>query len=213
MYNRRMAMRIYTGGELLCNGYLLKGENNEYVAIDAPQGFAAWALRTLPAGAKLTHLLITHQHFDHIADVAELQETTGCCVHACMPYHAELTLAENARAWGITPPKPFRVDDVIGERDTHAEWAGLAWEALHVPGHSPDSMVYALPERDELYAGDVLFEGSVGRTDFPGGSATLLAKGIRSKIMTRPPETAVYAGHGPATSVGNEKLNNPFIQG
>lgn len=197
----------------MCNGYLLRGSEGEYVAIDAPKGFAAWILRQLPEGARLAHLLITHQHFDHIADAAELQETTGCCIHACMAYDAGLTLAANAQAWGIAPPRAFRVDDVLGARDAHARWAELAWETLHVPGHSPDSIVYALPERCELYSGDVLFEGSVGRTDFPGGSAAQLARGIRSKIMTRPPATMVYPGHGPATSVGEEELNNPFIQG
>ena len=208
-----MEMKAYTGGELMCHGYLVIGEGGECVAIDAPGGFAAWALRQLPAGARLSHLLLTHQHFDHIQDAAALQQATGCAIHACMPYNEELTLARQAISWGLEPPAAFRVDDALGAHDSAADWAGLRWELLHIPGHAADGMVYALPDEMMLFAGDVLFEGSIGRTDMPGGSMAQLVSGIRSKIMTRPPETLVHPGHGPSTSVGEEELNNPFIQG
>ena len=213
MAHMAMEMKVYTGGELMCNGYLVIGKGGECVAIDAPGGFAAWVLRNLPAGARLSHLLLTHQHFDHIQDAAELQRATGCTIHACMPYDAELTLARQAASWGIPAPAPFKTDDVLGAHDSTADWAGLRWAALHIPGHAADGMVYSLPEERQLFVGDVLFEGSIGRTDMPGGSMAQLVRGIRSKIMTLPPETHVLPGHGPATSVGEEELNNPFIQG
>lgn len=208
-----MEMKVYTGGELMCNGYLVVADGGECVAVDAPGGFAAWAQRNMPAGARLTHLLLTHQHFDHIQDAAALQQATGCRIHACMPHSAELTLADHAAAWGIAQPAPFRVDDALGAHDSQAHWAGLDWQAHHVPGHSADSMVYALPGEGLLFAGDVLFEGSIGRTDLPGGSMARLVQGIRAKLLPYPPDTQVYPGHGPSTTVGEEELNNPFIQG
>lgn len=208
-----MEMKAYTGGELMCHGYLVIGEGGECVAIDAPGGFAAWAVSQLPAGARLSHLLLTHQHFDHIEDAAALQQATGCTIHACRPYNDELTLASHAASWGIPAPAPFHVDDALGTHDSTARWAGLNWAALHIPGHASDGMVYSLPEAKLLFVGDVLFEGSIGRTDMPGGSMAQLVRGIRSKIMILPPETRVLPGHGPATSVGEEELNNPFIQG
>ena len=213
LYDQLMPMQKYTGGELMCNGYLVPGENGEYVAVDAPGGFAARVQKTLPAGAKLSYLLLTHQHFDHIQDAAALQAATGCHVLACMPYSPALTLGEHALQWGITPPQPFAVSTALGERDSEHTWAGLRWRALHVPGHSADSMAYYLPELGLLFAGDVLFAGSIGRTDLPGGSMAQLVRGIGRKIMTLPPETEVHPGHGYATSVQEEALNNPFIQG
>ena len=208
-----MEMKVYSGGELMCNGYLVRGKSGEYVAVDAPDGFADWVQRRLPKGARLGHLLLTHQHFDHIQDAAALQQATGCTVHACCPYNTDLTLAKHAADWGIPAPAAFRVEDPLGSADTKADWAGLRWEALHIPGHSPDSMVYALPEEGVVFAGDVLFAGSIGRTDLPGGSMRDLVLGIRSKVMPYPPETQVFPGHGPSTTVGDEELNNPFLQG
>lgn len=204
-------MQKYTGGELLCNGYLLPGKDGEYVAVDAPAGFAKWVQSRLPSGARLGHLLLTHQHFDHIADAAALQVATGCAIHACKPYTPALTLREHAQQWGIPLPPEFRVDAAAGEQDAQATWAGLRWQLLHVPGHSADSMVYFLPDEEVLFAGDVLFAGSIGRTDLPGGSRAQLTAGIRHKLLTLPPATTVCPGHGPATSVQEEELNNPFI--
>ena len=206
-------MMVYTGGALMCNGYLVRGTGGEWLAVDAPAGFAAWAQSRLPEGARLTHLLLTHQHFDHIQDAAALHRATGCSIHAASPYTPELTLAQNARQWGIAPPEEFAVDAPAGGGDTRADWGGLRWEILHIPGHSRDSLVYVLPEEGELFSGDVLFAGSIGRSDFPGGSSADLTRGIRSKILPLPPQMRVHPGHGPSTTVGDEELNNPFLQG
>ena len=211
LYDWRMLMRKYTGGELSCNGYLLPGMNGEYVAVDAPTGFAKWVQSQLPAGARLAHLLLTHQHFDHIADAAALQAATGCAIHACRPYTPALTLCMHARQWSIPLPPAFQVDDTLGDQDSTATWAGWRWQLLHVPGHSIDSMVYYLPDADLLFAGDVLFAGSIGRTDLAGGSHAQLTAGIRRKLLTLPPATDVYPGHGPATSVQEEEINNPHL--
>ena len=198
----------YSGGALECNGYLVVGAHGECVAVDAPDGFTDWALAQLSGGKRITHLLLTHQHFDHIQDAASLQRATGCLVHAGAAY--DPALAQNALAWGIPEPESFTVDDVVPAQDVTLTLADMQWKALHVPGHAPDSLAWHATERSEVFTGDALFAGSVGRTDFPGGNARTLVENIRCKILTLDPHTAVHPGHGPGTNVGEELLNNPF---
>ncbi len=203
-------VRIYTGGPAACNAYLIKGSTG-YVAVDAPLGFADWVCKRLPEGATLTDLLITHQHFDHVQDAARLRELTGCRIHAHSAHSRELTLEDAAGRWGIEPPAPYHVDDAFGSSLTSADWGGLAWTLHHIPGHSPDGMAYHLAEKELLFVGDILFAGSIGRTDFPGGSMSTLVRGIREKLMVLEPATRIYSGHGPFTSIQEEMLNNPYL--
>ncbi len=213
MYNSgHMAVdvQIYTGGPVACNACLVRGKGG-YIAVDAPLGFADWVRRRLPEGAALTDLLLTHQHFDHVDDAARLQKLTGCRIHAHSPYSPELTLSKAASAWGLEPPPPFVVDDAFGSSAATADWGGLAWTLHHIPGHSPDGMAYQLAEEELLFVGDILFAGSIGRTDFPGGSHAALVRGIREKLLALDPATAVYSGHGPDTSLQEEMLNNPYV--
>ena len=201
----------YSGGALECNGYLVPGMQGACVAIDAPDGFSAWLLKHLPEGMRLTHLLLTHQHFDHIQDAAALKRSTGCTIISGAAYTPNLTLAQNAQAWGIPAPPPFVADSVLSTQDESFNLAGIGWQALHVPGHSPDSLAWYAPERGEVFTGDALFAGSVGRTDFAGGNARQLSESIKNKILTLDPHTLVHPGHGPGTNVGEELLNNPFV--
>ncbi len=200
----------YTGGPVACNAYLIRGEAG-YVAIDAPLGFTQWVQARLPQGAKLTELLLTHQHFDHVQDAARLQELTGCRICAHSPYSPDLTLAEAVRAWGITHPAPFRVDEMFGSSRQAANWGGLDWQLYAIPGHSPDGMAYGLEKAHCLFVGDILFAGSIGRTDFPGGSHATLVRGIREQLLGLEPATEVFSGHGPSTSIQEELLNNPYL--
>ncbi len=207
-----MELMQYSGGALGCNGYLVIGAQGEGVAIDAPEGFADWALRHIPEGTRIAHLLITHQHFDHIQDAAALQRATGCTIHAAAAYKSEYTLARQAELWGIPAPVPFTVGEVLpAEQDSTLWLGGIEWRAMHVPGHSPDSVAWYAPQHGEIFSGDALFAGSVGRTDFLGGSARQLAESLRGKILILPPHTRVHPGHGSDTSVGEELLNNPFV--
>lgn len=205
-------IQVYTGGPCACNGYLVRC-NEGYVAIDAPLGFAAWVAKKLPEGAVLTDLLITHQHFDHVQGVAELVEKYGCRVHACMPYSRELTLEElAARSWGGgLEVEPFRVDDAYGTACRALTCAGRKWKVYHIPGHSPDGVTYELEGTEQLFCGDILFAGAVGRTDFPGGSMAALIRGIRDKLLSLPHTCVVHSGHGPSTTLGEEMLNNPYL--
>ena len=206
----RVKIHVYTGGPVACNGYLLETAEG-LVAVDAPLGFADWARSRVPQGQEITHLLLTHQHFDHVQDAARLQETTGCRIHAVYPYSSMLTLQETARSWGISPVEPYRVDDAFGRGGTGGDWGGEHWQALAIPGHSSDGAAYYLEEHGLLFVGDIIFAGSIGRTDFPEGSQARLLAGIREKIMPLPPETQIMSGHGPATTLQEEMLNNPYL--
>lgn len=205
-------IQVYTGGPCACNGYLVRGTEG-YVAIDAPLGFAEWTKKKLPADAKVTDLLITHQHFDHVQGAAALAAQYGCRIHACMAYSTALTLEDLARhSWGGGfDVEPFCVDDTFGPADVQRNWGGLNWQVHHIPGHSPDGVAYELPEQEQLFCGDILFAGSVGRTDFPGGSMSSLVRGIREKLLPLPHTTTVHSGHGPNTTMGEESLNNPYL--
>lgn len=206
-----MEIKQYSSPSMGCNGYLVKAPQG-YVAVDAPEGFAAWVRRVLPEGAKVTDLLITHQHFDHVGDAAALQEQTGCTIHAAMPYSRELTLELQVRdRWGLPPVPPYRVDDVFGTVPHHAGWGGLEWDVYPISGHAADGVAYGLKAEEVVFVGDILFAGAIGRTDFPGGSTSRLVKGIRTYLMTLPPATRVFPGHGPETSIAEESLNNPYL--
>jgi glyoxylase-like metal-dependent hydrolase (beta-lactamase superfamily II) len=103
------------------------------------------------------------------------------------------------------------VDEIVSGKDT-VDACGVTWRLHHVPGHSPDSVCYHWADKNLLFGGDVLFSCSIGRTDFPGGSHALLVQGIQEKLLTLPDETLVYPGHGPHTSIGVERVDNPYLR-
>lgn len=205
-------IRVYTGGIAAANGYLIKVADNTYIAIDAPEGFADWIYSKRPQ-AKITDLLLTHQHFDHIQDAARIKERFNCQIRAHSAYDENLTLERYAReSWNMDLHIPhFEVDDLLTSDEHTGNWGGLHWMIHHIPGHSPDSIVYSLPDESLLFSGDVLFAGSIGRTDLPGGNLKLLQKGIEHKILNQAATTSIFPGHGPYTTVRNEILTNPFL--
>lgn len=199
----------FTGGFVQTNAYLVRSADNSPIVIDAPAGTAAWleSKGIVPAA-----LLLTHQHYDHVEDAAALA-AMGARVFAWKPHSPGLTLQDLMRSVGF-PVKiePFPVDVVLEGREV-LEIGGSDIGLAHVPGHSSDSVTFHFPEVAELYAGDTLFEGSIGRTDLPGGNHELLLEGIRRKLFPLPPETRVFPGHGPASSIGAERAANPFLRG
>lgn len=214
-----MEIECYTGGFFQTNGYLLTGTGGQ-VLVDAPEGVAAWLREK---GAQVEVLLLTHQHYDHVTDVAALKhEHPACRILAHSGYDIDLTLEsflQQSIGWAAKV-EPYRVDEQL-EGLGKIEAAGLEFELRHVPGHSPDSLCYFLDAAHAasagpvpwLFGGDVLFEGGIGRTDFPHGDTGLLLSGIREKVLTLPADTVVYPGHGPDTTVGDEERSNPFLNG
>jgi hydroxyacylglutathione hydrolase len=197
----------FTGGFVQTNGYLIQTPDGGHVLVDAPQGVAEW-LGEL--GVRPVALLLTHQHYDHVEGAAAVA-AMGAKVFAWAPYSTELTLEERVRSWGMPiHVEPYAVDELLEGRD-RLEIGGLAFDLAHVPGHAPDSVTFHHAESGELYSGDTLFAGSIGRADLPGGNMGQLVDGIRGKLFALPDETRVFPGHGPETTIGAERAGNPYV--
>lgn len=199
-----MKISTYTGGMVQTNGYLLETPEGNYL-IDAPAGVAEWLAGK---GVRVDALYLTHQHYDHVEDVARLRKS-GVKVCAWAAYSKELTLENHAAGWGLPEVQPYRVDELIGEGD--GIHFGRKVRVSHVPGHSPDSITFYFDDADAVFVGDALFAGSVGRCDLPGGDLDLLIDGIRKKLLVLPDHTRVFSGHGPATSIGRERIANAYL--
>lgn len=158
---------------------------------------------------KLTHILNTHLHFDHIYGNQRLHEETGAPILASSgdAYLLDSELGSGGM-WGFPKVTPFAFENI--DESTHT-FMGLTCNVLHTPGHTPGSLSFHFPDAGVVFVGDLLFYRSVGRTDFPGGSTEDLKTSITTKIFTLPPETLVYSGHGSETKVGDEALNNPYF--
>ena len=196
-------------GPMGTNCYVVRAEatSGDAVVVD-PSGDATELRLTLARlGASCKAILVTHGHWDHLLGVAELAEGTGAPVH--MAERERMLLEDPA---GFTPPgvtlRPYTPDVLLAGGET-VELAGIAFEVLAVPGHSPAHLAFHADGC--LFSGDVLFAGSVGRTDFPGSDWDTLVASIRMLVDTFPPETVVYPGHGPTTTLGAELARNPFL--
>lgn len=201
-----MRVTTFTGGLVQTNGYLVETAEGALV-IDAPLGIAAHCRR---GGIEPTALLLTHQHFDHVEDVAALARD-GVPVYAAAPPSPALTLEDGARLMGLPIAiAPYAVDHLFGH-ERELGLAGLTIELLPVPGHSPDSFVFHVALFKKLFAGDTLFAGSIGRTDLPGGDHQLLLRGIRESLFPLPGATEVLPGHGPPTTIARERAGNPYL--
>ncbi len=201
-----MKITSYTGGFAQTNGYLVETADGNLL-IDAPEGMAAWCAER---GVRVDHVLLTHQHYDHVLDAAALQEA-GAVLHALEDYSTELTLENAARAWGLPiSVVPYRIAERLDVARILSV-CGLEFQLAHVPGHAADSVTFHLPAASLVFSGDTLFAGSIGRTDLPGGSHELLLDGIARHLMMLPPETTVLAGHGPPTTICAEREENPYL--
>lgn len=206
-----LQIRSYTGGMASTNGYLLGSskDGDTCLLIDAPLGVSQWLenLDELP-----TDLLLTHQHYDHVEDVAKMV-AKGVRLHSFSPYSDDLTLEKLLQQSGIPiKVEPYKVENLL-EGKSELEAGGLQFSLEHVPGHSPDSVVFIYNgiNNGVAFGGDTLFAGGVGRADLPQGDMELLLTGIRSKLFTLPPETRVFPGHGPDTTIQAEQSTNPFL--
>ncbi len=201
-----MKISFYTGGIVQTNGYLIETPEGNLL-IDAPEGIADWITER---GVRVDDVLLTHQHYDHVADAAALK-ALGARLHALDDYSTELTLESVARSWGMPiSVTPYQIDHRF-DMSLPLELAGLKIELAHVPGHSLDSVTFHLATQGVIFSGDTLFAGSIGRTDLPGGSTELLLAGIARHITILPPDTKVYSGHGPETTIGAEMRENAYL--
>jgi hydroxyacylglutathione hydrolase len=204
-----LVVDCYELGPIGTNGYLVRAERGaaEAVVVDPGADAARLRLELADMGARCAGILITHGHWDHLGGVADLAEGTGAPVHMA---EDERTLLEDINSF--VPPgvqlKPY-TPDVLLHGGEMLELAGITFETLRVPGHSPAHLAYYADGC--LFSGDLVFAGSVGRTDLPGGDWDTLVESIRTVAERYPPETVVFSGHGPETTLGAELARNPFL--
>ncbi len=200
-------------GPLSTNCYILGCQATHRAAVIDPSWDGAAIKQKLDDdGLELTHILLTHTHFDHVGGLAELKTLTGAPIFAHQEAIPMLERTEAmAQLWGfyVDPPPP--VDELLAEGQ-RLKVGEIELEVMETPGHAPGHVTFYAPAYHLLFDGDVLFQESIGRTDFPGGSYQLLMRVIRERFMTLPDETRVLSGHGPVTTIGDERLRNPFLQ-
>lgn len=203
-----MNIRTFPLGPLDTNCHIVYHQN-QAVVVD-PGGNPAEVIRFLQENTlTLTHILNTHLHFDHTYGNKALSEATGASIYACDQDAYMLTSEMGLGGmWGMPKVEPYKYTPLTEGDYT---FMGLPCSVLHTPGHSTGSLSYYFPDAKAVFVGDLLFYRSIGRTDFPGGSLDALKESVTQKIFALPPETAVYSGHGPETSVGDELLNNPYF--
>jgi hydroxyacylglutathione hydrolase len=202
-----MNYKTFCGGIFETNCYLLKALQG-WILFDAPEGACEW-VKSIDVDLKL--LLLTHGHIDHVQDVAKIKRQFGCpigCHSLTAPMISDCEFFRNfGFALEVEPAKP----DFLVEETPSRDFLGAEFQVLEVPGHCPGSLCFFLPKDRLLVGGDVLFAGSIGRGDLPGGDIDLLVSGIRNKLFPLGDDVAVLPGHGPLTQIGIERRSNPFV--
>ena len=164
-------------------------------------------------GITVDFILLTHGHIDHAGGAAELAEALG--IEVVGPHEADKPLLDRlemqAQQWGLDGTRNVTPNRYLREGEK-LDIAGVSFDVLHCPGHSPGSVVLFAPSLKFAFMGDVLFQGSVGRTDLPGGSHEQLIEAIKTKVLPLGDDVSFLPGHGPGSTIGQEKRSNPFIQ-
>jgi hydroxyacylglutathione hydrolase len=200
--------QTFIGGIFDTNAYLIQTPEGNML-IDAPTGSSDW-IRDL--GIRIDLLVLTHGHFDHFDDAAKIKRAANCQIGFHKDSIPLVTDPDFYKDMGyLLETEPVQPDFLI-EETPQLDLCGIPFRVLLVPGHCPGSLCFYSAGDEILFDGDVLFAGSIGRTDFPGGDLPLLIRGIREKVFTLPDQTVVLPGHGPQTTIGQERRNNPFLQ-
>jgi len=207
----------FPAGPLACNCTLFICRKRQKAAVIDPSGDAEMLHRLITEqGASLEWILHTHAHFDHCLETSKLADLFE-------NDHPSIALHPDERSWFSKVSEMAAWFGIAAEPETvpithdlfdgqHLSVGDLELEVVHTPGHSEGSVCFSLTKLKLVVVGDVIFQGSIGRTDLPGGSFPVLERSIREKIYTLPDETTLIPGHGPVTSVGIEKITNPFVQ-
>jgi hydroxyacylglutathione hydrolase len=207
-------VRMFTVGPVQENCFIVRRKDAATAIIVDPGEEAEKLLQAIERlGIETVEaILVTHTHFDHIGAVAPVAAATKAPVYCPqLETHILANIMDYVPWPGFGPFESYEADQTIAGGET-LTLAGLTIEVIFTPGHSPGHVTYAIPEHEALFSGDVLFQGSVGRVDLPGGDWPTLLASIESLIATYPDETTVYPGHMGITTLGRERATNPFLR-
>ena len=194
------------------NGYIVwRDGSTTAVAIDPGNSVAPMLQLLRDEGLQVGAVLLTHAHLDHVEGVARLVRETSAPIYL---HSADRFLydhvAQQAQQFGMRVDPLPEVSHTLDHGQT-ITIGDVSYRVLHAPGHSPGHVVFLVEEAECAFVGDVVFQGSIGRSDLPGGDFAQLMESIRAQVLTMPDDTTLYAGHGPPTTVGHERATNPFL--
>jgi glyoxylase-like metal-dependent hydrolase (beta-lactamase superfamily II) len=207
-----MIHEILPVGPLQCNCSVIGDEaTREAMVIDPGDDIQDVLGLIRKHNLQVKQIIITHAHIDHVGGAMKLRAATGAPILLNQNDYALLKMLDVQAAWiGMADPGKVEIDQSLGQSDT-VKAGSLAADVIHTPGHTEGSICLYFPLEKKLIAGDTLFAGSIGRTDLPGGSFDKIIRSLQEKVLALPDETVVVPGHGPLTTIGEERETNPFL--
>ena len=208
-----MIHKIIPVGPLQCNCSILGDEQtNEAMVIDPGDQIDDILEMLRHEGLILKQIVITHAHIDHVGGAMKLKAATGAPILMNQDDYALLRMLDMQAMWvGMQAPGDVKIDEGLSEGRV-LKIGTVPATVVHTPGHTEGSICLFLADEKKLIAGDTLFAGSIGRTDLPGGSFEKIIRSLHNRVLALPDETEVTPGHGPKTTIGNERETNPFLQ-
>lgn len=208
-----MIHKIFPVGPLQCNCSIL-GDEKTHEAMVIDPGDQIEGILEILRQEKLTlkQIVITHAHIDHVGGAMKLKAATGAPILMNQNDYALLKMLDVQATWvGMKPPGAVQIDESVGQGRV-LKIGEISSQVIDTPGHTEGSICVYLPTEKKLIAGDTLFAGSIGRTDLPGGSMEKIMRSLHHQVLALPDETEVTPGHGPNTTIGEERETNPFLQ-
>jgi hydroxyacylglutathione hydrolase len=208
-----MIHKIFPVGPLQCNCSIIGDEQTHEAMVIDPGDQIEGILEILrQERLTLKQIVITHAHIDHVGGAMKLKAATGAPILMNQNDYALLKMLDMQAAWvGMRPPGDVQVDETVSQGRV-LKIGEISSNVIHTPGHTEGSICLYFPEEKKLIAGDTLFAGSIGRTDLPGGSMDKIMRSLHTQVLALPDETEVVPGHGPITTIGEERKTNPFLQ-
>jgi hydroxyacylglutathione hydrolase len=207
-----MIHEILPVGPLQCNCSVIGDETTrEAIVIDPGDDIGSVLGLVRKHNLQVKQIVITHAHIDHVGGAMKLRAATGAPILLNQNDYALLKMLDVQAAWiGVENPGSVEIDQTLSQGDTVGT-GPLKADVIHTPGHTEGSICLYFPTQQKLIAGDTLFAGSIGRTDLPGGSMQKIIDSLQEKVLALPDETVVVPGHGPLTTIGQERESNPFL--